>query len=77
MDGNFLTSNTLWDATRSQPDSQGLHLRYPRYGEDPDTGWSRGTQILGAWHSYLAGVGKNALSQIIVKRPTKREVIWL
>ena len=32
----------------SQPDSQGLHLRYPRYGEDPDTGWSRGTQILGA-----------------------------
>ena len=22
-----------------QPDSQGLHLRYPRYGEDPDTGW--------------------------------------
>ena len=21
--------------------------RYPRYGEDPDTGWSRGTQILG------------------------------
>ena len=31
-----------------QPDSQGLHLRYPRYGEDPDTGWSRGTQILGA-----------------------------
>ena len=44
-----------------QPDSQGLHLRYPRYGEDPDTGWSRGTQILGAWHSYLAGVGKNAL----------------
>ena len=29
-----------------QPDSQGLHLRYPRYGEDPDTGWSRGTQIL-------------------------------
>ena len=20
-----------------QPDSQGLHLRYPRYGEDPDT----------------------------------------
>ena len=64
----------------SQPDSQGLHLRYPRYGEDPDTGWSRGTQILGAWHSYLAGVGKNALSQIIVKqqgRPTKREVIWL
>ena len=42
-----------------QPDSQG-HLRYPRYGEDPDTGWSRGTQILGARHSYLAGVGKNA-----------------
>ena len=32
----------------NQPDSQGLHLRYPRYGEDPDTGWSRGTQILGA-----------------------------
>ena len=32
----------------TQPDSQGLHLRYPRYGEDPDTGWSRGTQILGA-----------------------------
>ena len=31
-----------------QPDSQGLHLRYPRYGEDPDTGWSRATQILGA-----------------------------
>ena len=31
-----------------QPDSQGLHLRYPRYGEDPDTGWSRGTQNLGA-----------------------------
>ena len=31
-----------------QPDSQGLHLRYPLYGEDPDTGWSRGTQILGA-----------------------------
>ena len=25
---------------RTQPDSQGLHLRY---GEDPDTGWSRGT----------------------------------
>ena len=32
----------------AQPDSQGLHLRYPRYDEDPDTGWSRGTQILGA-----------------------------
>ena len=32
----------------SQPDCQGIHLRYPRYGEDPDTGWSRGTQILGA-----------------------------
>ena len=32
----------------NQPDSQGLHLRYPRYGEDPDTGWSCGTQILGA-----------------------------
>ena len=32
----------------NQPDSQGLHFRYPRYGEDPDTGWSRGTQILGA-----------------------------
>ena len=31
-----------------QPDSQGLHLRYQRYGEGPDTGWSRGTQILGA-----------------------------
>ena len=31
-----------------QPDSQGLHLRYPRYGKDPDTGWPRGTQILGA-----------------------------
>ena len=58
-----------------QPDSQGLHLRYPRCGEDPDTGWSRGTQILGAGHSYLVGVGKNALSQIIVKQPTKREVI--
>ena len=26
-----------------QPDSQGLHLRYPRYGEDPGTGLSRGT----------------------------------
>ena len=52
-------------------------LRYPRYGEDPDTGCSRGTQILGAWHSYLAGVGKNLLSQIIVKQPTKWEVIWL
>ena len=24
-----------------QPDSQGLHLRYLHYGEDPDTGWSR------------------------------------
>ena len=24
------------------------NLRYPRYGEDPETGWSRGTQILGA-----------------------------
>ena len=32
----------------TQPDSQGLHFRYPRYGEDPDTGWSPGTQILGA-----------------------------
>ena len=32
----------------TEPDSQGLHLRYPRYGEDPDTGWSRGTQIVGA-----------------------------
>ena len=21
-----------------RPDSRGLHLRYPRYGEDPDTG---------------------------------------
>ena len=55
-----------------------INLRYPRYGEDPDTGWSRGTQILGASHSYLAGVGKNALSQIIVKqqrKPTKRKVI--
>ena len=31
-----------------QPDSQSLHLRSPRYGEDLDTGWSRGTQILGA-----------------------------
>ena len=31
-----------------QPDSQGLHLHYPRYGKNPDTGWSRGTQILGA-----------------------------
>ena len=35
---------------KNQSDSQGLHLRYPRYGEDPDTGWSRGTQISGAWH---------------------------
>ena len=25
-----------------------LSLNGPRYGEDPDTGWSRGTQILGA-----------------------------
>ena len=24
-----------------QPDSQGPHVRYPHYGEDPDTGWSR------------------------------------
>ena len=31
-----------------QPDPQGLHLGYPCYGEDPDTGWSSGTQILGA-----------------------------
>ena len=31
-----------------QPGSQGLHFRYPCYGEDPDTGWSHGTQILGA-----------------------------
>ena len=36
------------DKILTQPDSQVLHLRYPRYGEDPDTGWSRGTQILGA-----------------------------
>ena len=61
-----------------QADSQGLHLRYPRYGEDPDTGWSRGTQTLGARQLYLAGVRKNELSQIIVKQqgiPRKREVI--
>ena len=38
----------LSEVNTQQPDSQGLHLRYPRYGEDPDTGWSRGTQILGA-----------------------------
>ena len=66
-------------------DTSKAYLRYPRYGEDPDTGWSRGTQILGAWHSYLAGVGKNALSQIIVKQqltlsdtmtPTS-DTIWL
>ena len=36
------------EITADQTDSQGLHLRHPRYGEDPDTGWSRGTQILGA-----------------------------
>ena len=27
-----------WFATVYQPDSQGLHLCYPRYDEDPDTG---------------------------------------
>ena len=63
------SQNATWFSGSSPP--------LPRYGEDPDTGWSRGTQILGTWHSYLAGVGKNALSQIIVKQPTKREVIWL
>ena len=35
-------------SVHDQPDSQDLQLRYPRYGEDPDTGWSPGTQILGA-----------------------------
>ena len=42
-----LKINPRWRTVR-QPDSQGLHLRYPRYSEDPDTGWSRGTQVLGA-----------------------------
>ena len=36
------------DPNAYQRDSQGLHLRYLRYGEDLDTGWSRGTQMLGA-----------------------------
>ena len=39
-----LKVNPRWRTVR-QPDSQSLHLRYPRYGKDPDTGWSRGTQI--------------------------------
>ena len=28
---------TFNNVVEMQPDSQGLHLRYPRYGEDPDT----------------------------------------
>ena len=44
----MLQKSVFLKAIYIQPDSQGLHLRYPRYGENPDTGWSRGTQILGA-----------------------------
>ena len=40
------TPNNIPD--HDHPDYQGFHLCYPRYGEDPDTGWSPGTQILGA-----------------------------
>ena len=67
-DTSWRTVSAQISQESSQPDSQGLHLHYPRYGEDFDSGWSRGTQILCARHSYLAGVGKNALSQIMVKQ---------
>ena len=48
-----------------QPDSQGLHLRSPRYGEDPDTGWSRGTLLKRSQHVGPASpniVGCNMLA---------------
>ena len=37
--------------------SPSLPTRRTRYGEDPDTGWSRGTKILGAKLLPLGGIG--------------------
>ena len=44
-------SPTAGKSNSSTTFTQGINLRYPlhanRYSEDPDTSWSRGTQILG------------------------------
>ena len=43
---------STWFSGSSPP----LPTRKTRYGEDPDTGWSRGTKILGATWNYVSRV---------------------